>query len=133
VCQPYQNTIKFPHYSSHGCTPLDAVATQLLYIVECVVVCKLKLILCVCARTRACMLGLVLQSQAEIFSTSMSVFMYTVLIVSPETVVSLKSSVHVLHLLMFSAIYFDTLAFMFSLRKEDTPCKLVFSLYSSQY
>ena len=66
----------------------------------------------------------------------MSVFMYTVLIVSPETAVSLNSSVHVLHLFMFSTsmyFYFGTLAFKFSLRKEDTPRKLVFSLFSSQY
>jgi len=62
--------------------------------------------------------------------------MYTVLIDRPETVVDLKSSIHVLHLFMFSAImyfYFDTLVFTFSLRKADTPCKLVFSLFSSQY
>jgi len=62
MCQPYQNIIKFPDYSSDGYTPLDTIATWLLYIVECVVVCKLILIFSVCA----CVLGLVLQSQAEI-------------------------------------------------------------------
>jgi hypothetical protein len=80
-----------------------------------------------------CVPGLVLQSQQR-FSTNMSVFMYTVLIVSPGTVVSLKSSIHVLHLFMFSAsmcFYFDTLSFTFSLRKEDAPCKLVFSISSA--
>ena len=85
---------------------------------------------------RVCMLGPVLQSQAVIFSTNMSVFMYTVLIDRPETVVGLKSSIHVLHLFMFSAImsfYFDTLAFTFSLRKADFPCKFVFSLFGSHY
>ena len=43
---------------------------------------------CICA-----CLGPVLQSRAEIFSTNMSVFMYTVLIDRPETVVGLKSSI----------------------------------------
>jgi len=45
-------------------------------------------VVCICA-----CLGPVLQSRAEIFSTNMSVFMYTVLIDRPETVVGLKSSI----------------------------------------
>ena len=88
---------KFPDYSSHGCTLLDTVATQLLYIVVCVMVCKLKFILSVCVcgvcmRARVCMLDPVPQSQSEIFSSNVSIFMYTVLIDSPDTVVRLKSS-----------------------------------------
>jgi len=75
---------KFPDCSSHGCTLLDTVATQLLYIVVCVCV--------VCMRAHVCMLDPVLQSQAEIFSSNVSIFMYTVLIDSPDTVVRLKSS-----------------------------------------
>ena len=45
MCQPYQNTTKFPDYNSHMHTILDTVATWPLYTVVCFVLCKLKLIL----------------------------------------------------------------------------------------
>ena len=61
---------------------LDAVATQLLYIVVCVMVCKLKLILSVCVCVcvwcaRVCMLGPVLELSRDIQHLYVSIYVHS--------------------------------------------------------